>query len=65
MMLTMIPQRLLQAIEEGDLNELPEPVYTQALIRLSADAIGLDGTELAKRFPINVNQVVNQPTEKK
>ncbi|WP_088240690.1 helix-turn-helix domain-containing protein [Calothrix rhizosoleniae] len=64
-MLTMIPQRLLQAIEEGDLNELPEPVYTQALIRLSADAIGLDGTELAKRFPINVNQVVNQPTEKK
>lgn len=64
-MLTMIPQRLLQAIEEGDLNELPEPVYTQALIRLSADAIGLNGTELAKSFPINVDRVVNQPPEKK
>ncbi len=64
-MLTMIPQRLLQAIEEGDLNDLPEPVYTQALIRLSADAIGLNGTELAKSFPINVDQIVNQPSQKK
>ncbi|MDJ0616057.1 MAG: DUF4115 domain-containing protein [Calothrix sp. MO_192.B10] len=64
-MLTMIPQRLLQAIEEGDLKKLPEPVYTQALIRLSADAIGLDGTELANGFPTNVDQIVNKSTKKK
>jgi cytoskeletal protein RodZ len=64
-MLTMIPQRLLQAIEDGDLSELPEPVYTQALIRLSADAIGLDGTELAKRFPTDVDEIVNEPANKK
>ena len=31
--LTKIPQRLLQAIEQGNLDELPEPVYIQGLIR--------------------------------
>ncbi|MGH8001614.1 MAG: helix-turn-helix domain-containing protein, partial [Brasilonema sp.] len=31
-MLTRISRRLLQAIEQGNLTELPEPVYTQGLI---------------------------------
>ena len=60
-MLTMIPQRLLEAIEVADLSQLPEPVYTRSLIRLSGDALGLDGMELANRFPTNVDQVFNEP----
>ncbi len=59
--LTMIPRRLLQAIEEGNLDDLPEPVYIQGLIGRFADALGLNGTELADTFPINSAQVNFQP----
>jgi cytoskeletal protein RodZ len=55
-MLTKIPRRLLQAIEEGHLAELPEPIYTQALIRQFADALGLDGAEFSSHFPIGSSQ---------
>ncbi|NMG09262.1 RodZ domain-containing protein [Brasilonema sp. UFV-L1] len=55
--LTKISPRLLQAIEEGDLTELPEPVYTQGLIRQFADAIGLNGTEFSRTFPTQMNSV--------
>ncbi|MGI0485298.1 helix-turn-helix domain-containing protein [Pantanalinema rosaneae CENA516] len=48
---TMIPVRLLTAIEEGDLSRLPEPVYIQGFIRRYADAIGMDGLEFASAFP--------------
>lgn len=49
---TMIRRDLLQAIEEGQLDQLPEPVYTQALIKRYAEAMGLDGAEFADIFPI-------------
>src|SRR5215211_3166611 len=55
--LTRIPQRLLQAIEEGNLNELPEPVYIQGFIRQFADALGLNGVEFSGTFPISSAQV--------
>jgi cytoskeletal protein RodZ len=55
--LTMIPRRLLQAIEEGNLDDLPEPIYIRGLIRQFADALGLDGAEFAKSFPIGSNRV--------
>lgn len=48
---TMIQRRLLHAIEEGRLDQLPEPVYTQGFIRRFADALGLNGTEFARAFP--------------
>ena len=48
---TMIRINLLEAIEEGNLKELPEPVYIQGMIKRYADAIGLDGEELANSFP--------------
>lgn len=51
---TQIPVRLLQAIETGDLNSLPEPVYIRGLIKQFADALGLDGTEIAHTFPIDL-----------
>ena len=55
--LTRIPQRLLQAIEEGNLNDLPEPVYIQGLIRQFAKALGLNGVEFSGAFPISSAQV--------
>ncbi|MBF1990418.1 helix-turn-helix domain-containing protein [Fischerella thermalis] len=55
--LTRIPRRLLQAIEEGNLAELPEPVYIQGLIRRFADALGSNGAEFASSFPIGTHRV--------
>lgn len=49
--ITKIPVRTLQAIEAGNLEQLPEPVYIQGFIRRYADAIGVDGTEIANAFP--------------
>ncbi|MDX2229843.1 MAG: DUF4115 domain-containing protein [Leptolyngbyaceae cyanobacterium bins.349] len=48
---TLIPVRTLSAIEAGDLQRLPEPVYVQGFIKRYADAIGVDGTEFANAFP--------------
>lgn len=48
---TLIPVRLLSAIETGNVEQLPEPVYIQGFIRRYADAIGMDGIELANAFP--------------
>ncbi|MEZ2228494.1 MULTISPECIES: RodZ domain-containing protein [unclassified Microcoleus] len=49
---TMIRRDLLQAIEDGQLDRLPEPVYTQGLIKRYAEVMGLDGAEFADFFPI-------------
>ncbi|MDR9404122.1 MAG: DUF4115 domain-containing protein [Halothece sp. Uz-M2-17] len=48
---TRIQARLLVAIEEGNLEHLPEPVYIQGLIKQFADALGLNGLEYAGAFP--------------
>ncbi|MBW4470487.1 MAG: DUF4115 domain-containing protein [Stenomitos rutilans HA7619-LM2] len=48
---TLIPVRLLSAIETGNVEQLPEPVYIQGFIRRYADAIGMNGMELASAFP--------------
>jgi cytoskeletal protein RodZ len=56
---THIPARLLQSIETGDLNRLPEPVYIQSFIRQYANAIGLNGVQMASEFP--VEPVVRSP----
>ncbi len=62
--LTRIPRRLLQAIEEGKLSELPEPIYIQGLIRQFADALGIQGGEFASHFPIGSQSVGLQSTWK-
>lgn len=49
---TMIRRNILQAIEEGQLDQLPEPVYTQGLIKRYAEAMGLDGTQFSYFLPI-------------
>jgi cytoskeletal protein RodZ len=62
--MTKISQRLLQAIEQGNLDELPEPVYVQGLIRQFADTLGLNGTEFASAFPVGMNRVTLTPNWK-
>ncbi|NEO32136.1 MAG: helix-turn-helix domain-containing protein [Symploca sp. SIO3C6] len=52
--LTRIPARLLHAIEEGRLEDLPEPVYIQGFIKIFAEALGLNGAELASAFPTGI-----------
>ncbi|HIK28951.1 MAG: DUF4115 domain-containing protein [Oscillatoriaceae bacterium SKW80] len=49
---TKIRYKLLQALEEGKVEQLPEPVYVQGFIRRYADALGLDGAALAAEYPI-------------
>ncbi len=56
---THIPARLLQAIEQGELNRLPEPVYIQSFIRQYANVLALNGVQLASEFP--VEPVVRSP----
>jgi cytoskeleton protein RodZ len=56
---TYIPLRLLRAIEAGQEQALPEPVFVQGFIRRYGDALGLDGNELSKRFPVNAAPVVS------
>lgn len=62
--ITKISRRLLQAMEEANLEELPEPVYTQGLIRQYADALGWDGVEFSRPYPIGTNRVSLKPTWK-
>ncbi|TVQ09974.1 MAG: helix-turn-helix domain-containing protein [Leptolyngbya sp. DLM2.Bin27] len=47
---TLIRPTLLTAIEQGDLDSLPEPVYIRGLIRRYGDALKLDGETLASQF---------------
>ncbi|TAE53707.1 MAG: helix-turn-helix domain-containing protein [Nostocales cyanobacterium] len=54
---TRIPRRLLNAIEAGDMEYLPEPIYTQGLIRQFADALGLRGIDFASDFPVGFQRV--------
>ncbi|MEB3182071.1 MAG: RodZ domain-containing protein [Nostocaceae cyanobacterium] len=49
---TRIRYGLLQAIEEGELEQLPEPVFIQGFIRRYGEVVGLDGCALAQTFTI-------------
>lgn len=47
---TLIAERHLRAIEEGNLDSLPEPIYIQGFIRKYGRALGLES--LAEDFPV-------------
>lgn len=59
---TLIPVRLLTALEIGSIKQLPEPVYIQGFIRRYADAIGIDGAELANAFPAQTDLRAPKPS---
>ncbi|MBR8832262.1 MAG: hypothetical protein N5P05_003514 [Chroococcopsis gigantea SAG 12.99] len=48
---TLIPLRLVKAIESGRMEELPEPIYIRWLIKQYADVLGLDGGKFSSQFP--------------
>ncbi len=54
---TFIPLRLLRAIESGETQVLPEPVFVKGFIRRYADELGLDGLAIADAFSIHAPMV--------
>jgi transcriptional regulator with XRE-family HTH domain len=46
---TQIQPRLIQAIEEGHIEMLPEPVYVQGMIKRYGNSLGLDGLTISKQ----------------
>lgn len=59
---TMIQQRFLKAIEEGDLYSLPEPVYIQGFLKRYGDILGLDGRAMATAFPTELDARTIKPS---
>src|SRR5271156_4254599 len=47
---TKIPFNHLQAIDNGQIEELPEPVYVTGFIKRYAECVGLDGQRLADQY---------------
>lgn len=58
---TRIQPRLLQAIEQAQLDELPEPIYIQSFIKQYADTLGLNGAELSNAFPTSDGRLNIKP----
>jgi cytoskeletal protein RodZ len=59
---TRIQARLLNAIEEGRLDQLPEPIYIKGFIKRFAEAVGMNGAEFSSSFPIGVTLQRIRPT---
>jgi len=57
---TMIQVRTLQAIEDARVEHLPEPVYTQGFIRRFAEALDLNGAQLASALPLHPSRPLGQ-----
>lgn len=50
---TYIRAKLLKSVETGETSDLPQPIFVQGFIRRYADALGLDGANFAKQFPVH------------
>jgi cytoskeletal protein RodZ len=48
---TQIQPRLIQAIEEGHIEMLPELIYVRGMVKRYADNLGLDGGEISRHVP--------------
>jgi hypothetical protein len=49
---TQIQPRLIQAIESGHIEMLPESVYVRGMVKRYGDRIGLNGTAIAQNVPV-------------
>jgi cytoskeletal protein RodZ len=47
---TRIPTRVLRLLEQGDLENLPPPVFVRGFLRSYAREVGIDGEKLVHRF---------------
>lgn len=48
---TLVPIHLIEAVEAGDLDKLPEDVYIRGFILRMGHALGLNGVEIANTLP--------------
>ncbi len=55
---TRIQPRLLRALEEGQMDVLPEPVYIQGMIKKYGESLGVNSIELAKSVAADQMQIV-------
>lgn len=55
---TMIRAQMLQEIESGKLERLPEPIYIQGLLLRYAKFLGFDGKAIALDFPVSQKRFV-------
>jgi cytoskeletal protein RodZ len=56
---TRIQPRLIRAIENGQLEILPEPIYIHGMVKKYGESLGVNGMELAKNIPnSSPNEVV-------
>lgn len=49
--LTLVPISHLEALEQGDIDQLPEDIYIRGFIYRVANALGLEGAKLAASLP--------------
>jgi cytoskeleton protein RodZ len=62
---TCIRLPLLRALELGQEQGLPEPVFVQGFIRRYADLLGLDGVGIARTFPVHSPLIGNDLRDKR
>ncbi|AFY48670.1 hypothetical protein Nos7524_2852 [Nostoc sp. PCC 7524] len=58
---THIRLSFLKALDAGQFEELPEPIYVQGFIRRYADTLGLDGAALANSFKVKGSEAASHP----
>lgn len=61
---TYIRPQLLNGIETGNPDILPEPIFVQGFIRRYAEALGLKGSELAQQFTVDSIPSTPRPAPK-
>ncbi len=57
---TLIRAPLLQAIEDGNISLLPEPIYIKGLILRYGNILQVDGETLAETFPLEITPIVSE-----
>ena len=60
---TLMRPKLILALESAQMEELPEPIYIQGLIRRYGDALGLDGQGLAEQYFVG-GAAADQPSRR-
>lgn len=60
---TYIPLRALRALDAGQVEQLPEPIFVQGFIRRYGEAVGLNGVTLAQQFPTEIAPPPSPPEE--
>lgn len=59
---TRISRRYLQALESGELDVIPAPVYARGFLRSYSQYLGLDPQEAMARYPRGEDTPTQQPT---